>query len=128
MLDPERLIFADEKLIKGQELFNRLVRRNPITGEKPAMTPDPDFRNTHSITGFCSFSSEKRPVVFRIHEGNNNAEQFAQDVEEAVACGYVRPGDILVIDNAAYHTGRGNNVIEEWLWDDHGVLLIFLPP
>ncbi len=30
MLDPERLIFADEKLIKGQELFNRLVRRDPI--------------------------------------------------------------------------------------------------
>ena len=128
VLDPERLVFADEKLIKGQELFNRLVRRDPITGEKPAMIPDPDFRNTHSITGFCSFSSSKRPVVFRIHEGNNNAEQFAQDVEEAIACGYIRPGDILVLDNAAYHTGRGNNVIEEWLWDNHGILLIFLPP
>ena len=46
VLDPERLIFADEKLIKGQELFNRLVRRDPITGEKPAMIPDPDFRNS----------------------------------------------------------------------------------
>lgn len=96
-LDPERIVFADEKLLKGQELFNRLVRKDPMTGETPCINPDPDFRNTHSITGFCTVAIDKSPVVFRIHEGNNNAEQFALDVEDAIAiaCGHIRPGTIL---------------------------------
>jgi hypothetical protein len=127
-LDPSRLIFADEKLLKGQELFNRLVRRDPMTGQKPCMNPDPDFRNTHSITGFCSISGDRLPVLFRIHEGNNNAEEFAYDVEAAILCGYLRPGDFLVLDNAAYHMGKENEVLEDWLWEDHGIMLIFLPP
>ena len=83
------------------------------------MNPDPDFRNTHSITGFCSICPTKPPVVFRIHEGNNDAEQFAIDVELAIGSGYIRPGDVLVLDNAAYHIGRENVVLEDWLWDNH---------
>jgi hypothetical protein len=50
---PSQLKFGDEKSLKGQDLFCRRVRRNPITGEVPAVTTTPDFRNTHSITGFC---------------------------------------------------------------------------
>jgi hypothetical protein len=127
-VDPSRLIFADEKLLKGQELFNRLVRKDPMTGKTPCMNPDPDFRNTHSITGFCSISGDRQPVLFRVHEGNNNAEEFARDVEAAILCGYIRPGDFLVLDNAAYHMGKENEVLEDWLWEDHGIMLIFLPP
>jgi hypothetical protein len=72
-LDPKRLIFADEKLLKGQELFTRTVRVDPMTGEKPAMNPDPDFRNTHSITADsalflvidqqCSFKFTKETMM-----------------------------------------------------------------
>ena len=127
-IDPFRLVFADEKLLKGQEPFLRNVRVNPETGERPAMNPDPDFRNTHSITGFCSIDPTKPPVVFRIHEGNNDAEQFAMDVELAIISGYIRPGDILVLDNAAYHVGRENVVLEDWLWNNHGIFLLMLPP
>jgi transposase len=127
-LDPARIIFGDEKLLKGQEIFNRLVRRDPMTGQKPAINPDPDFRNTHSITGFCSIAGDRKPLLYRIHEGNNNAEEFACDVESALLCGYLRPGDFLVLDNAAYHMGKENDVLEDWLWEDHGVMLIFLPP
>jgi hypothetical protein len=127
-LDPKRLVFADEKLLKGQELFMRKVRVDPMTGEKPAMNPDPDFRNTHSITGFCSIADDKPAVLFRIHEGNNDAEQFSFDVEQAIICGYLVPGDFFVIDNAAYHIGRENAVLDEWLWDNHGIFLLQLPP
>lgn len=35
---PERVKFGDEKSLKGQELYNRDVRRNPITNEVPATT------------------------------------------------------------------------------------------
>ena len=127
-IDPHRLVFADEKLLKGQEPFLWNVRINPETGERPAMNPDPDFCNTHSITGFCSICPTKPPVVFCIHEGNNDAEQFAIGVELAIGSGYIRPGDVLVLDNAAYHIGRENVVLEDWLWDNHAIFLLMLPP
>jgi hypothetical protein len=75
-VDPDKLVFADEKLLKGQELFNRLVRKDPMTGVVPAVTVDPDFRNTHAITGFCTTCQDKPAVLFRIHAGNNDAEQL----------------------------------------------------
>jgi hypothetical protein len=36
-VDPDKLVFADEKQLKGQELFNRDVRKDPMTGVAPAM-------------------------------------------------------------------------------------------
>jgi transposase len=44
-----------------------------------------------------------------------------------LASGFFRPGDILVLDNASIHNGGDNNILEEWLWDNFGVLLLFLP-
>ncbi len=125
-LDFSRVIFGDEKLLKGQELYNRKARINPITGEKPKQVVDPDFRMTHSITAFTSLMADT-PVWYRIHEGNNDAREFAHDVETAIANGFIKPWDVLVLDNAAYHCGKGNKVLEEWLWENHSVFLLFLP-
>ena len=125
-LDLGRVIFGDEKLLKGQELYNRKARINPITGEKPKLVVDPDFRITHSITAFTSLS-EDVPVWYRIHEGNNDAEEFSKDVLTAIAMGFIKEWDVLVVDNAAYHCGKGNSVLKEWLWENHSVFLLFLP-
>jgi hypothetical protein len=35
--------------------------------------------------------------------------------------------DVLVLDNAANHTGKGNTVLEDWLWEEHMVIVLFLP-
>ena len=48
-------------------------------------------------------------------------------IEAAIAMRFLREGDVLVLDNAANHTGRGNTVLEDWLWEDHSVLVLFLP-
>jgi len=34
---------------------------------------------------------------------------------------------VLILDNAANHKGKGNSVLDEWLWEDHIVLVVFLP-
>jgi hypothetical protein len=34
---------------------------------------------------------------------------------------------VLILDNAANRTGKGNSVLEEWLWEEHMVLVLFLP-
>ncbi len=36
-------------------------------------------------------------------------------------------GEVLVLDNAANHTGKGNTMLENWLWEEHSVLVLFLP-
>jgi len=51
------------------------------------------------------------------------------EIESAIAMRFLslRAGDVLILDNAANHTGKGNSVLEEWLWEEHMVLVLFLP-
>ena len=47
---------------------------------------------------------------------------------EAIFLGFFNPGDILVLDNAAYHCGGENSVLEDWRWSRHRIFLLLLPP
>ncbi len=127
-VDPCRLKFGDEKCLKGREVFNRRVRRHPMTGEIPPMGTTPDFTNTYSLTGFCGIDRRATPVFCKLHEDANDASEFSESVELACAAGFFNNGDVLVLDNAAIHYGGENSVLEEWLWDHCGVFLLFLPP
>ena len=128
LVDPSRIKYGDEKLLKGQELFNRKVRRDPFTGEIPAVYTSPDFRNTYALTGFCGIDTRSPALFFTLHDANNDATQFAIDLQAAINSGFFHPGDILVLDNAAYHKGGENTVLESWLWSRHGIFLLWLPP
>ena len=66
-------------------------------------------------------------MKYRIIESTVDAELFAMEMEDAVASGFLRPGDVLVMDNAANHTGKENTVLEDWLWNDHSIFALFLP-
>ncbi len=44
-----------------------------------------------------------------------DAEIFALEIEDAIASKFLRAGDVLVMDNAANHTGKENTVLEDWL-------------
>ena len=39
----------------------------------------------------------------------------------------MRADGILVLDNAANHTGKENSVLEEWMWEYHQIYVLFLP-
>jgi hypothetical protein len=126
-IDPGRLKYADEKSLKGRDICNKLARRDPFTGIVPPTMTDPDFRNSYSIIGICGISRRSTPVKYRITESTVDAELFAMEMEDAVASGFLRPGDVLVMDNAANHTGKENTVLEDWLWNDHSIFALFLP-
>ena len=64
----------------------------------------------------------------KLHEEANDATEFSESVELACTVGFFHNGDVLVLDNAAIHYGGENSVLEDWLWDHFGVLLLFLPP
>ena len=126
-IDPRRLKFGDEKHLKGSEVYNKKGRRDPLTGEVPEHHVNFDFRDTYSITGFCGIDPETNPMSFVIHDAKNDAASFSDAIVDAVAEGFLRRNDVLVLDNAAIHFQGDNDGIEDWLWDNFGISVIALP-
>jgi hypothetical protein len=65
-------------------------------------------------------------VRYRITDATVNADLFLMEIKAAIAMRFLRAGDVLVLDNAANHTGKGNTMLENWLWEEHSVLVLFL--
>lgn len=126
-VDPYRLKFGDEKLLKGSEIYCKKGRNNVLTGEIPEMIVNGDFRNTYSIIGFCGINRNTQQLLFVIHDEKNNADSFSDAIVQALAEGFLQPGDILVLDNAAIHFKGTNNNLVDWMWDNHRVAIIPLP-
>jgi transposase len=126
-ISPERLKYGDKKSLKGKAIFNKLARQDVLTGLVPPTMTDPDFRNTYSIIGICGICTRSSPVRYRIMDATVDANLFSMEIESAISHRYLRAGDVLILDNAAIHTGKDNSVIEEWLWEEHMVLVLFLP-
>ena len=141
-----RLIFIDEKSLKGSELYNRKGRACPLTGIVEDTIVSSDFRNTYCIMGMISVDKTKnKPMLFTIGkffslktlininlsqtilnvinlgDDNHDSMSFRMFIEEAILTGWLRPYDMIVCDNAAIH-GKGYNVdLEEFLWNSIGL-------
>ena len=127
---PCNIKWCNKKNLKGQELFSWKVRRNPLTGQIPSVSTDPDFRNTHNIVGFCGIDTRTNPVWYRIQrnaEETNNSDSFFDVVVDAINEGFLRSGDVLVLDNARIHNGGDNEAMAEWLWRRLEIFLAWLP-
>ena len=46
--------------------------------------------------------------------------------EDEIVKGFLRAGDVLVMDNAENNTGKVNNVLDEWLWEEHEITVLIL--
>ena len=125
---PERVKFGDEKSLKGQELYNRKVRVDPETGIAPPVVTGTDFRNTHSITGFCGIDERTIPIWYRIRDATNDSEMFLSDVEATIRDGFLRHRDVLVLDNVSYHSKKHATILADWLWRRFSIFVLFLPP
>jgi hypothetical protein len=121
-VDPYRLKFGDEKPLKGEDLFNRKGRADPLSGEREPIYVNSDFRNTYNIIGICGIARDTMPFVYKMHDGINNSALFSDLILESVACGFLRYGDILVLDNAAIHHYKDSSEFPGYLWSYHGVL------
>lgn len=126
-INPLRIKFGDEKHLKGRDVFNRHNRANPFTGLVPPLVTPPDFRNTYSITGFCGIDRRSSPIFYTMHDGTNDSLEFQITVERALQAGWFHPGDFLVLDNAAIHNGGSNDNLDDWLWDNFRICVLFLP-
>ena len=124
--DRRRIKFGDEKHLKGAELWCWKTRRNVFTGLVPPVMTNSDFWNTYSIVGLCAIDCRVTPVRYGIGQGNNNAENFVMQVQLGVLLGFFLPCDVIILDRAAVHTGKGNYILENWLWNNYWICLLFL--
>ncbi len=124
MLPTINIKFADKKHLKGQEVFHRYGQRCPLTGELEPVIVDPDFRNLRTIIGCCGIAPDAPPFYFWMHDRTNDGFTFSEFVYSMVFDGFLRNGDVLVIDNASIHCLA---VLEEILWEDYKILLMFMP-
>ena len=122
-----RLVFGDEKSLKGADLFNRSGRADPLTGLVEDFVIDSDWRNTYAITGLCRIGPDRPPFSYIIHDGSNNAAVFSDFVMQNLQSGFLQPGDFLVLDNASIHHFQEAMGLDAYLWNYHGIFLQFLP-
>eukprot|EP00978_Attheya_sp_CCMP212_P032327 scaffold125706_cov56-Attheya_sp.AAC.3 len=112
---PFRWKSCDEKLLKNSELYNTLVRPDPLTGVVPTNQAVPDYRNTYTIRGMCSLDPSQAPFVHELSTDVTNSELFGFFIEDCIAHEYLKRNDILFLDNASWH--KGANLLEEYLWN-----------
>jgi hypothetical protein len=126
-ISPERLKYGNEKSLKGKAIFNKLAQRDVLTGLVPHTMTNLDLQITYSIIRICKICTGLTPVRYQITDAMVDTDLFLMEIEAAIAKRLLKVGDILVLDNATYHTGKGKTVLEIWLWEEHSVLVPFLP-
>ena len=107
--------------MKGCEIFNRKGRADPETGEVEEVVVPPYFRNTYCIMGFMTINPTKPPILYTIGEDNHDLAAFMAFMVNAVADGWIRRGDFIVVDNAVLHSGGSADMLAEFLWDAPGL-------
>jgi hypothetical protein len=66
-------------------------------------------------------------VGYQVTNATVDVDPFSMEFESAIAMRLIWAGNMLILDNAANHTRKGKSVLEEWLWEEHMVLVLFLP-
>jgi transposase len=131
---PWKIKFCDEKSLKGLELIGTSVRVDPLTGHVPPALMPRDFKVRYSIIGICGMDVTVPPMFYYISDGNTSGASFVEFIKCAVSMNYLKKHDVLVLDNAPWHTSQDCNFLDDFLWDCLGpdgeplnILLVFLP-
>ena len=75
----------------------------------------------------CGIARDTMPFMYKMHDGINDSALFSDFILESVACGFLRYGDILVLDNAAIHRYKDSSELPGYLWSYYGDFFHFLP-
>jgi hypothetical protein len=132
--DHRRLIFLDEKHIVNKDTCPNLVRACPLTGRVSCIQVSGDFREAYSVIAAISANPTKaKPVAYTIGVKNGDANSFLFFIELLISSRYLYHNDIIIMDNAAIHTGGPATIVENLLWNfvvdgiPLRVLVIYLP-
>lgn len=135
MIPPNKIKFADEKTIKGDETYDSKSRRDPIDGTKePAKADSSDVRQSINVIAIMSANKRHLPLYYSAGEFNGTSYSFKALLIRAIVDGFFEPWDFLVIDNCQIHSGSDCSDIVEFMWNAIGpdgrplrVFVLFLP-
>ena len=68
------------------------------------------------------------PVYYEVVEATTNAAIYCQFVRKLIEHGVLERGDVFVVDNCTVHNQGDNVGLPDGLWNEHGVLILTLPP
>ena len=127
--DHRRLVFADEKPMKGKDIYGKM-RRNIMTGETPAHVNSFSSANRFNILAAVTVKGGNvRPLQYvLLDKVRTDAPIFLQFVRRLIAVGTLCRDDIFVIDNCSVHVQGDNVGLQQTLMDDFGILMLTLPP
>lgn len=131
--DHSRFVFTDEKPMKGIDIYNKKVRRSPFNGSIPFVATGFDIRNVYNLMAAIKINDEnshnsETNISYQIGKYQGTSTAFNFFITKLVTTGFLKSGHILICDNASIHLTAENRSLSEILWEEHGILLLYLPP
>ena len=128
------LNFLDEKHIINSDCIPKKVRRNPVFGYMPAIMVSGDFREAFNIFACITANPNKQnPIAYNIQKDNGSAVSFVAFIKQMIYSGWLGHNEVLVMDNAAIHSGGEAEIVKGLLWETmvNGaplrILVVYLP-
>ena len=120
LVNPGSIEFGNEERL---DFYNTNVRKSVLTTEVHAVLTI----NSSQFFGFCEIDPRVSPVRYGITVKTYDASSFSSQIIMVIHLGWLLRSDVLVLDDAAILCGGENTDLEEWLWVNFQILLVFLP-
>jgi len=122
--DLSKVKYMDEVHFVSKNVSKNKVL-SPI-GQKKILMRQEHFAETYSATCICSLSEED-PTYINLREDSNTGMDFARFLLKSISDGYIKEGDILIMDNASIH-GSLDNIDILYIYLLYlGITIIYLP-
>jgi len=100
------MVLTHENIQRRMEHWDLIRRVDPyqlkFCGKK-------SIRGAYNVIGISSIASNATPFLYFVNEGGrSNSEVFTDMVLYAISHGFLRRGDVLVLNNATYHRTRNS--------------------
>jgi hypothetical protein len=105
--------------------MDRRYGYSPV-GQKILAVREFNIKESFSMT-FLTYPGEDPPFAASIREGSNSQYDYGKFLADCIEGGWLKPGDVLVCDNAAVHIG--NDTFDTILdgFDQLNIKMILLP-
>ena len=123
----DKFHFIDEKHIVNKDCYNNRVRADPITGAVRCILVSGNFRRAYNMIAIIRCNQVGPPMHYSIGEENGTAANFTAYIEYLLEIGWFQPYDVLILDNAAIHSGAEAAIVADLLWEVRRVVVVPLP-
>lgn len=122
--NPLRCKFLDEAHFSSRHLSPQLAlgESGPVI-----VIRNTSLSGSRTITILTDLTKPASPLFVHAKNGENNRFDFFQFVLEAVAEGYLKSGDFLILDNASVHKAEDTLSVLQQILGQFNILVVFLP-